>query len=144
MIWPVTAMLLLASTPAPAAPSPARGCLRPDTFSPGQRMPRPAFKGWELYSWRKPDGAILYSLLVGTNRTKAKDEIENPACSLKDMSEVKATLAHLAKGEWVTWMTWMSPADAMPPPDAIKALTLAAHELQIELHIPESYSKPEN
>jgi hypothetical protein len=73
-----------------------------------------SMKGWELRSWHDPQGACIpqvhsgidpawcYSLLVGTNREKTRDEVVK-----EPLSEAKLVqkLAELKSGEEISWVT---------------------------------------
>jgi hypothetical protein len=62
---------------------------------------RPAFKGWELYSWL--DGTEWrFSLHLGTNRYKFCDEIRNRKGALS-LDQVEGELGVLAPGESLFW-----------------------------------------
>jgi len=65
--------------------------------SPKMRM-KTSMKGWELYIWQEGN-ATLYSLLPGTNRLKADDEIAQAA--VKGFDAIKPKLAELKAGEMV-------------------------------------------
>jgi len=57
-----------------------------------------SFKGWEVYIWQ--DGKdTYYSLLVGTNRNKADEEIARAA--VKGFDAIKPKLDKIKAGEWV-------------------------------------------
>jgi hypothetical protein len=57
-----------------------------------------SFKGWELYVWQD-DGTTFFSLMEGTNRIKADDEIAKSA--VKGFDAIKARLDELKEGEFV-------------------------------------------
>ena len=57
-----------------------------------------AFKGWELYVWQK-DGDTYFSLLEGTNRLKAADEINKAA--VHGFDAIKSKLDELKPGQEV-------------------------------------------
>jgi hypothetical protein len=68
-------------------------------------QPGLATKGIELHSWQESHGgAWRFALLPGTNRSKSIDEIRAPATRIDDVEELKARLATLAAGEYVTWI----------------------------------------
>jgi Beta-lactamase len=126
----------------PTSPSPA--CASHATPTVGQRFPKAAFKGVELYSWRKKTGGFNYSLLWGTNRNKSETEVKWPGCTLRDMSAVKTALSHLAIGEWVTWRGDLEHMTlAYPSPEAIDALRAYSKELGITLNAPPFESENE-
>jgi len=57
-----------------------------------------SMKGWELYVWQE-GGADFFSLLPGTNRLKADDEIKKAA--VKGIAAIKAALDELKQGQMV-------------------------------------------
>ncbi len=66
------------------------------------RLEKPLFKGVELYSWR--DGQVWkFSLLEGTNRNKTEQEIMAKSVTVTGLKPLKARLATLAIGEYVSW-----------------------------------------
>ena len=73
-----------------------------------------SMKGWELYSWEKPDG-WCYSLVMGTNRVKTFEEISTPAMTLTDLAMLKNKLNQLAEKEQVVWTTSFIPGTKYPP-----------------------------
>jgi hypothetical protein len=97
-----------------------------------ERAAGPAFKGFELYSWKRSDGTWLYSLLPGTNRNKTKNEIV--ASSIADVSTLKRRLAALAVNERVFWSTL---AGELSIPDAGTVAEIKAYcaSVQIDLHV---------
>ena len=102
-----------------------------------EREANPAFKGMELYSWQDETGEWFYSILVGTNRVKAIDEIlANPM----DFEEVKAEISKMAVGESVFWFNRAleSPdgqnlALELPPKEVVEALKQHALACQVTL-----------
>jgi len=72
------------------------------------QTPRPAMKGYELYSWRH-DGKWRYSLVEGTNRRKSYEEVTSDKIALRGTSGLKAQLDKLPKGSEVIWMTGIDP-----------------------------------
>lgn len=61
------------------------------------------FKGVELYSWLSPENTWSFSLLIGTNRIKKKQEVMSPESEIKSVTELKKRLSKLAEGESVFW-----------------------------------------
>ena len=61
------------------------------------------FKGVELYSWLSPEKTWSFSLLIGTNRIKNKQEVMSPENEIKSITELKRQLSKLAEGESVFW-----------------------------------------
>ena len=57
-----------------------------------------SMKGWELYIWQQ-DGETHFSLLVGTNRIKTKEEITQ--ASVKGIDAIKPKLDQLKVGQYV-------------------------------------------
>ena len=72
------------------------------------QAPKPAMKGYELYSWRR-DGNWHFSLVQGTNRRKTYEEITSDKIALKGNSGLKAQLDKLPKGSEVIWTTGIDP-----------------------------------
>lgn len=76
------------------------------------KLPR-SFKGYELYSWVK-NGQWYFTLITGTNRTKALEEIisggnETPegGCvniRVTGVAAIKTVLSRLPAGESVSWL----------------------------------------
>ena len=73
-----------------------------------------SMKGWEIYSWQV-DGTWYYSLLVGTNRNKTLEEVQDPAVRLESIEALKERLSQLAEGEWVTWLVLDYGGLELPP-----------------------------
>jgi hypothetical protein len=73
-----------------------------------------SMKGWEIYSWQV-DGVWYYALLVGTNRNKTLEEVQDPAVRLASLEVLKERLAGLAEGEWVTWLVLDYGGLELPP-----------------------------
>jgi hypothetical protein len=89
-------------------------------------------KGYELYSWEK-GGTWYFSLLIGTNRLKTLEEIQDPATALQAMDELKPTLESLHRGQYVSW----SAADplAFPPEEWIQQVEQICEDKGLELFI---------
>ncbi|HJQ70603.1 MAG TPA: hypothetical protein VKA70_16620 [Blastocatellia bacterium] len=71
--------------------------------------PKPAMKGYELYSWKR-DGDWRFSIVEGTNRRKTYEEITSDKTALNGNSGLKAQLDKLPKGSEVIWMSGVDPA----------------------------------
>jgi hypothetical protein len=63
-----------------------------------------SMKGYELYSWQDGD-QWYFSVLVGTNRNKALDEIRSPGSTFKSLGTLEAALKTIPAGQWVTWLS---------------------------------------
>ena len=61
-----------------------------------------SMKGYELYSWHAKAG-WNFSLLVGTNREKALDEIKSPETLLPGVDALKARLGEISPGQYISW-----------------------------------------
>jgi hypothetical protein len=115
---------------------PGAGILAQSEAGPDQSpVRRPAFKGYELYSWQSSDGAWRYALVLGTNRLKNWSEIEKAVVSEE---ELRKALAELAPVETVTWCHrrvegW--PALVRPPQDRIEDLIALAHRHEVRLQV---------
>ena len=94
-----------------------------------------AAKGYELYSWQVADGAWRYSLLPGTNRSKASSEITAAAVSINDMSELKRRLAALAANEQVFWHLPTAAEFSFPAAVVVEDLKTYCSEVQINLQV---------
>jgi len=61
-----------------------------------------AFKGLELYVWRKPEltgnDDLYYTLLIGTNRDKTESEVYNLDNSTSDINVIKQELSRYSSG----------------------------------------------
>lgn len=73
-----------------------------------------SMKGWEIHSWQE-NGVWYYSVLVGTNRSKTLEEVQDPAVRLESIEALKEKLATLVKGEWVTWLVLDYGGLELPP-----------------------------
>ena len=67
------------------------------------RMAKPLMKGAELYCWQTDTGEWNYALLVGTNVIKTDDTIRAQSNTITSLDALKARLAVLAEGEWLSW-----------------------------------------
>lgn len=90
--------------PGPVAPAPV------------PRAVKPAFKGMEMYSWRGSDGALRFSILVGTNRAKGRDQIMAPSGTIADLKALQERISTLAMGEYLIWIHVEG-----PPPSAAES-----------------------
>ncbi len=105
-------------------PSPAAG---------QPRLEKPLFKGVELYSWR--DNQVWkFSLLVGTNRNKTEPEIMAKSVAVTGLEPLKARLATLAIGEYVSWSNPNRKPFASPSADVIADLVRFCKSKQITLN----------
>ena len=66
-------------------------------------MTEPLMKGAELYCWQTDAGEWNYALLVGTNINKTDKTIRDPSRAITSLDALKARLAVLSKGEWLSW-----------------------------------------
>lgn len=99
------------------------------------RSAKPATKGYELYSWRVADGTWRYSLLPGTNRMKATDEITAAAVVISDASALKRRLAALATNEQVFWHLPDAVKFSLPDPRVVEDLKTYCRVIQIDLQV---------
>jgi len=76
-------------------------------------------KGTELYSWVQGD-QWCFSLLRGTNRLKAVDEIRDPGMTLVGLDELEAALAKLPPGEWVVVANHHVPQATVALPESMR------------------------
>ena len=64
-----------------------------------------AFKGLELYVWRDPEltgnDDLYYTLLMGTNRSKMKDEVFNLNTGTSDLQVIKDELSRYGSGTYL-------------------------------------------
>jgi hypothetical protein len=85
-----------------AADSTLNGIGIPTPPAGHSRLEKPLFKGVEMYSWR--DGRVWkFSLLIGTNRNKSEQEVMAKSATVTGLEQIKARLATLAVGEYVSW-----------------------------------------
>ena len=113
-------------------PQAAEAAIESDPEAPD--APRQAFKGYELYSWREPQGEWRYALLLGTNRLKSPDEILAAGIS---EPELRRRLAELAPAESVSWCRQADvetdPPLALPPSPVVDSLVALAREREVRL-----------
>jgi hypothetical protein len=99
-----------------------------------------AFKGFELYSWQDETGEWQYSILVGTNRIKSIQEVqENPM----NLDQVKVRVSNMAGGESLFWFNRAEVSSvngyfelAFPPTEVVEELKAYAAENQVSLFTP--------
>ena len=91
-----------------------------------------SMKGYELYSWEQ-DGAWYFSILVGTNREKALEEIQSSDATMKGMDELEAALKSIPAGQTVTWSA-PEPL-AFPPEDLIQQVEQICKDQGLELGV---------
>ena len=93
---------------------------------------RPAFKGWELYSFTL-NGEWKFNLLLGTNRNKTSQEILNPSDAM-DLKGLKERLATLAVGDSVFWFNTGTGSLAYPPAAVVNDLKTFAAQKQLKFY----------
>jgi hypothetical protein len=106
------------------------GCQRADATvaeSPGGSM-----KGYELYSWQA-EGEWRFSLLIGTNREKTLDEIQDPAITRGGVDALRTGLAALPTAQAVTWRA--GERLEFPPDEIIRQVEQICAEAGLELQI---------
>ncbi|MHB1354992.1 MAG: hypothetical protein ACYCZF_03335 [Anaerolineae bacterium] len=91
-----------------------------------------SMKGWEIYSWQV-DGVWYYALLVGTNRNKTLEEVQDPAVRLESIEMLKERLSQLAEGEWVTWLVLDYGGLELPPQSVQDEMLAWAEEQGLNL-----------
>lgn len=91
-----------------------------------------SMKGYELYSWEKGDG-WYFSILIGTNREKALEEIQSPDATLKGMEELEAALESIHAGQYLTWSA-REPL-AFPPEELTRQVEEICKKQGLELSI---------
>jgi hypothetical protein len=107
-----------------------------EMFAAGNdRAAIPATKGYELYSWQVADGTWRYSLLPGTNRMKATDEVTAAAVVISDASALKKRLAALATNEQVFWHLPDAVKFTLPDPRVVEDLKTHCKALKIDLQV---------
>jgi hypothetical protein len=82
------------------------------------RMTDQLMKGAELYCWQTDAGEWNYALLRGTNLNKTDETIRAPSGTITSLDALKARLAVLAEGEWLSWGRNYS----LPPEDIQKEI----------------------
>lgn len=102
--------------------------------SGAQRPERPAFKGFELYSWQTPDSGWTFVLLPGTNRNKALDEVLS-APPYRGLEALKERLGNLAVGEQVFWFQGGAPL-AYPDQSVVEELVRYCQSVGVTLNRP--------
>ncbi|MBX3168956.1 MAG: hypothetical protein KF760_16225 [Candidatus Eremiobacteraeota bacterium] len=97
---------------------------------------QPAFKGQELYSWKR-DGHWNYALLVGTNRNKTWAEIEQ--AGLGGLDQLEKRLDSLAAGEMIFWFHRCDGGAGQlsyPPAEIQQRIAQACQQRKLELASP--------
>ena len=94
------------------------------------RASQPAFKGYELYSWRA-GSEFRYALVLGTNRNQSWSEILRAGI---DRAALETSLRKLAVGESVFWFHPREMPLDYPPDKA--ALQKLCEGLNIQLSLP--------
>jgi hypothetical protein len=91
-----------------------------------------SMKGYELYSW-KIRGEWYFSLLVGTNRLKTRQEITSTKVRLKGVKALKKKLSQIPKGAQI-FMPGASMRNMdLPPQEIMKVISSYCKERGIEL-----------
>lgn len=121
---PTASVTPAATTVEPVTPAPTQSATSAATETPTPqpigtldvsslptKLPHSA-KGYELYSWQV-NGTWNYTLITGTNRTKALDEITAPGNSVSSdgivkisassLDDLKLVLGRLPRGESILW-----------------------------------------
>ena len=97
-------------------------------------------KGWELYSWTE-QGRWVFSLLEGTNRTKAIAEVRAGRID-GGLDTLVSRLRELERGDTVTWLvrppgTDAGGAFALPPGDVVDRVRKACRRARVALQLPQ-------
>jgi hypothetical protein len=93
-----------------------------------------SMKGYELYSWHAA-GDWYFSLLVGTNRLKTRDEVTAQETRLLGVEALKEKLQKLPKGEEVIWSVGLVPGMSLPADEVIKEIRVYCDERGIKLRL---------
>jgi hypothetical protein len=93
-----------------------------------------SMKGYELYSWRSA-GDWYFSLLIGTNRLKTRDEVTAQEIRLSGIEALKERLQKLPKGEDVIWSVGLVPGMSLPADEVIKEIRVYCDERGIKLQV---------
>jgi hypothetical protein len=108
----------------------------PPEHGPEALLPQPgqgSMKGFEVYSWQEEDEWV-FTVLIGTNRQKALDEIQAPSARLEGIEELRAVLESMPAGEVVTWL---SPVPlGLPPEDILQEVRETCARQELELSMP--------
>lgn len=91
-----------------------------------------SMKGYELYSW-KEGNRWVFSLLVGTNRKKALDEIKSKETILPDVGALISMLEKVPSGQYITWSS--RETLAFPPDNVIKQVEQICNDKGLILNI---------
>ena len=94
------------------------------------RMTEPLMKGAELYCWQTDAGEWNYALLIGTNINKTDETIRAPSRAITSLDALKARLAVLAEGEWLSW----GRNYPLPPDDIQQKIRDYCNKLGIKLN----------
>ena len=105
---------------------------------PEERAENKAFKGIELYSYPNKDDQWVFSVLVGTNRSKTYTEVTGHSL---DVDQLEDCFCKLAVGEWVSWSNTSFDPSAdesihvfpIPPDSLISEVKSLALTCEIEL-----------
>lgn len=103
-----------------------------------QPLPEPApFKGMELYSWHDyANGTWRYSLLIGTNRNKKLEEIQDPEVVIPHVTQLKYRIENLPKNTQVFWFIDSREANlSYPSREVVEDLVKFASDHEVELHV---------
>lgn len=95
-----------------------------------------AMKGYELYSWTE-GGEWYFSLLVGTNRLKTRQEVTAETAAVKGIEAIERSLARLSKGEQVFWTIRDIPGMALPLESTVNQIKEFCAKQGIELVVVE-------
>jgi hypothetical protein len=93
-----------------------------------------SMKGWELYSWQKPEG-WYYALVVGTNRIKTFEEISANDVTVLGLEVLKAKLSQLVAGEEIYWSNRGVPNTQFPPEDVVNVVKTYCEACGLQLAI---------
>ncbi len=98
-------LILLAFLPAIVVTAPTTYAADPSGYAitNAARMTDPLMKGAELYCWQTEAGEWNYALLRGSNLNKTDEAIRAPSGTITSLDALKARLALLAEGEWLSW-----------------------------------------
>jgi|SRR5215208_3303738 len=91
-----------------------------------------SMKGYELYSWQAND-QWQFSLLVGTNREKALDEIKSHDTIPLDVNALISTLEKVPSGQYITWSS--KETLSFPPDNIIKQVEQICKDKGLILNI---------
>jgi len=83
-------------------------------------LPR-SMKGYELYSWQIR-GEWYFSLLVGTNRLKTRNEVTSTKVRVKGIKALKKKLNRLPKDEDISWSASLISRMTLLPDEVIEEI----------------------